>query len=70
MSLIALLSHLTNDLVFLWILFNAAFLIPWKVIEEGKLQDTVKDKLKFVDYDSLLKNIPKCDEEKEDDTDE
>eukprot|EP00826_Nyctotherus_ovalis_P053184 TRINITY_DN686_c0_g1_i9.p2 TRINITY_DN686_c0_g1~~TRINITY_DN686_c0_g1_i9.p2 ORF type:complete len:201 (-),score=67.92 TRINITY_DN686_c0_g1_i9:178-780(-) len=66
LSLVTLLSHLTNDLVFLWILFNLAFLVPWKVIEEGKLQETVKEKLHVSDYAALLDKIPKCPDENED----
>ena len=61
LSLVALISHVTNDGVFIWILFNAAFAIPWKSFEDGGFASLLS---KPMEYLKLLDKVPKYEEPK------
>ncbi len=64
LSLVALVSHVTNDGIFLWMVFNVAFLLPWKSIEEGGFAATILSKLNVMEYLALLDKVPKYEEPK------
>jgi len=64
LSVVALVSHLTNDGIFLWLVFNIAFALPWKSIEEGGFVGTILSKINITEYLSLLDKVPKYEEPK------
>ena len=64
MSIVGILSHAANDLVFFWLMFNLAFSVLRILIEEKAIENLIK-KIDNIDYHKIAKSIPKDEEENE-----
>ena len=62
LSVAALLAHITNDAIFLLIVFNLAFVLPWEAIEARGFIAAFTNNIDLTSYLGFLNKVPRYEE--------